>query len=338
MEDFARKSVHALSHGQKKRICVAGILAMEPQVIILDEPTAGLDPFGVHSLMHLLEDLNKNAGITMIMATHVVDLVPFFMSRSPFSAKARSSVSGPRRRFSAIRESDRTGASASAAGGGADARAENPRSCQSPPYSLDRRRGAARDFALAFGAGCDVEGLEGDPWVAQGAARCAPTKAFTNSVGAQRAAPWWDQSADASSPPTWLHYRRLCRRRRAGGGTHALRAAAGGECGAVAAGRFCRSLCFVWAGFRRGSGALLRHQGCWRRSGCDRWGRGACGGGFCRRRRGRPVCLPFRPKGNTWVRPYRNRNLRRPRHRPGDQAGAGGGRWGSGRSIRCRGR
>ena len=38
MQDFARKSIHALSHGQKKRICVAGILAMEPQVIILDEP------------------------------------------------------------------------------------------------------------------------------------------------------------------------------------------------------------------------------------------------------------------------------------------------------------
>jgi cobalt/nickel transport system ATP-binding protein len=81
MQDFARKSVHALSHGQKKRVCVAGILAMEPQVIVLDEPTAGLDPMGVHSLMHLLEDLNKKMGITMIMATHVVDLVPLFMSK-----------------------------------------------------------------------------------------------------------------------------------------------------------------------------------------------------------------------------------------------------------------
>ncbi|OGR33466.1 MAG: energy-coupling factor ABC transporter ATP-binding protein [Desulfuromonadales bacterium GWC2_61_20] len=80
MADYARKSVHALSHGQKKRICVAGILAMEPQVVILDEPTAGLDPFGVHSLMHLLQDLNKQ-GITMIMATHVIDLVPLFMSK-----------------------------------------------------------------------------------------------------------------------------------------------------------------------------------------------------------------------------------------------------------------
>ncbi len=81
MQDLARKSIHALSHGQKKRICVAGILAMKPKVIVLDEPTAGLDPMGVHSLMHLLEDLNKKEGITMIMATHVVDLVPLFMSR-----------------------------------------------------------------------------------------------------------------------------------------------------------------------------------------------------------------------------------------------------------------
>jgi cobalt/nickel transport system ATP-binding protein len=81
MEELARKSIHALSHGQKKRVCVAGVLAMQPQVIILDEPTAGLDPMGVHSLMHLLQDLNKKRGITMVMATHVVDLVPLFMSK-----------------------------------------------------------------------------------------------------------------------------------------------------------------------------------------------------------------------------------------------------------------
>ena len=89
MQDFGRKSIHALSHGQKKRICVAGILAMQPQVIILDEPTAGLDPMGVHSLMHLLEDLNKKQGITMIMATHVVDLVPLFMSKIAILSKGQ---------------------------------------------------------------------------------------------------------------------------------------------------------------------------------------------------------------------------------------------------------
>jgi len=89
MQDYARKSIHALSHGQKKRICVAGILAMQPQVIVLDEPTAGLDPMGVHSLMHLLEDLNKKQGITMVMATHVVDLVPLFMSKIAILSKGQ---------------------------------------------------------------------------------------------------------------------------------------------------------------------------------------------------------------------------------------------------------
>ncbi|PLX98128.1 MAG: energy-coupling factor ABC transporter ATP-binding protein [Desulfuromonas sp.] len=87
MQALARKSVHALSHGQKKRVCIAGILAMEPEIIILDEPTAGLDPMGVHSLMHLLEDLNRTKGITMIMATHVVDLVPLFMSKIAILSK-----------------------------------------------------------------------------------------------------------------------------------------------------------------------------------------------------------------------------------------------------------
>ncbi len=89
MQDYARKGIHALSHGQKKRVCVAGVLAMEPQVIVLDEPTAGLDPWGVHSLMHLLEDLNKKQGITMIMATHVVDLVPLFMSKIAILSKGQ---------------------------------------------------------------------------------------------------------------------------------------------------------------------------------------------------------------------------------------------------------
>jgi len=95
MQDYGRKSIHALSHGQKKRVCVAGILAMEPQVIILDEPTAGLDPMGVHSLMHLLEDLNKKQGITMIMATHVVDLVPLFMSKIAILSKGKVLRYGP---------------------------------------------------------------------------------------------------------------------------------------------------------------------------------------------------------------------------------------------------
>jgi cobalt/nickel transport system ATP-binding protein len=81
MKEFAKKAIHALSYGQSKRICVAGILAMEPEVLILDEPTSGLDPEGVKTVMKILNDLNKKQGITIILATNSVDLVPVHMDR-----------------------------------------------------------------------------------------------------------------------------------------------------------------------------------------------------------------------------------------------------------------
>lgn len=81
MMPYANKAVDALSFGQKKRVCVAGILAMRPDVLVLDEPTCGLDPAGVTSLMALLKDLNGKHGITIIMATNTVDLVPIYMGR-----------------------------------------------------------------------------------------------------------------------------------------------------------------------------------------------------------------------------------------------------------------
>ncbi len=81
MSEFADKAIHNLSHGQKKRICLAGVLAISPEVILLDEPTASLDPMGVSCIMHLLKDLNREKGITMMMATHSVDLVPVFIDR-----------------------------------------------------------------------------------------------------------------------------------------------------------------------------------------------------------------------------------------------------------------
>ena len=81
MKGFAKKAIHALSYGQSKRICIAGILAMEPEIIILDEPTSGLDPDGVKTVMKILNDLNKKQGITIILATNSVDLVPVHMDR-----------------------------------------------------------------------------------------------------------------------------------------------------------------------------------------------------------------------------------------------------------------
>lgn len=88
MSEFKDKVIHHLSYGQKKRICLAGVLAMSPKIIFLDEPTASLDPMGVSVVMHLLNKLNK-AGLTMVMATHSVDLVPLFLDRAVILSKGR---------------------------------------------------------------------------------------------------------------------------------------------------------------------------------------------------------------------------------------------------------
>ena len=80
MSGFEKKAPHHLSGGQKKRVAIAGILAMKPKYMVLDEPTAGLDPQGVEDLSKLLKELNAE-GITIIISTHEVDLVPNYASR-----------------------------------------------------------------------------------------------------------------------------------------------------------------------------------------------------------------------------------------------------------------
>lgn len=89
MEEFAGKSIHHLSFGQKKRICIAGLLAMGHEVLLLDEPTAGLDPMGEYKMMGLLTRLNREKGVTIVMATHSVDLVPLFLDRLYILSRGR---------------------------------------------------------------------------------------------------------------------------------------------------------------------------------------------------------------------------------------------------------
>jgi len=72
MEKFADKAVHNLSFGQKKRVCIAGVLAMEPELLVLDEPMAGLDVIAQHEFMAVLDDLHAR-GITLLLATHDID-------------------------------------------------------------------------------------------------------------------------------------------------------------------------------------------------------------------------------------------------------------------------
>ncbi len=81
MEGYGKRSIHHLSFGEKKRICIAGLLAMGQEILLLDEPTDGLDPMGEYRMMNLLMRLNKEQGITMVMATHRVDMVPLFLDR-----------------------------------------------------------------------------------------------------------------------------------------------------------------------------------------------------------------------------------------------------------------
>jgi len=81
VSQYADAPTHALSFGQKKRVAIAGVLAMEPEVIILDEPTAGLDPKGVSDILSLLLHLRKQQRLTVILSTHEIDLVPLYCDK-----------------------------------------------------------------------------------------------------------------------------------------------------------------------------------------------------------------------------------------------------------------
>ncbi|MBN0919471.1 energy-coupling factor transporter ATPase [[Mycoplasma] gypis] len=72
-ESYLQRSPFNLSGGQKRRVALAGILAMQPKYLILDEPTAGLDPAGVEQMLQLFANLNKEEGKTVIIVTHDLD-------------------------------------------------------------------------------------------------------------------------------------------------------------------------------------------------------------------------------------------------------------------------
>ena len=70
MYAYRTHAPHLLSGGQKQRIAIAGVIAMQPRCIVLDEPTAMLDPIGRREVMNTIHKLNKTHGITMILITH----------------------------------------------------------------------------------------------------------------------------------------------------------------------------------------------------------------------------------------------------------------------------
>lgn len=73
MAEYKRYAPHLLSGGQKQRIAIAGVLAMKPQCIVFDEPTAMLDPSGRKEVMNNIKELHKKYGITIVLITHYMD-------------------------------------------------------------------------------------------------------------------------------------------------------------------------------------------------------------------------------------------------------------------------
>ncbi|MBR4308377.1 MAG: energy-coupling factor transporter ATPase [Oscillospiraceae bacterium] len=80
-EDLLQKSPFELSGGQKRRAAIAGVLAMEPEIIIFDEPTAGLDPAGCASLLNNIAQYRKDSGATILMVSHSMDDVAMLADR-----------------------------------------------------------------------------------------------------------------------------------------------------------------------------------------------------------------------------------------------------------------
>jgi cobalt/nickel transport system ATP-binding protein len=91
MEDYIRRVSHHLSVGEKKRIAIATVLSMDPEILILDEPSAGLDPRARRGLIELLRELPQ----TMIVATHDLPLVRELLPRTIIMDGGRISADGP---------------------------------------------------------------------------------------------------------------------------------------------------------------------------------------------------------------------------------------------------
>ena len=80
-DEYYKKSPFELSGGQKRRVAIAGILAMEPSVLVLDEPTAGLDPRGRDEILNLLSELHEKRKLTVILVSHSMEDVANYVER-----------------------------------------------------------------------------------------------------------------------------------------------------------------------------------------------------------------------------------------------------------------
>ena len=99
LKEFRQRYIHELSFGEKKRVALAGALAMGSQVLLLDEPTSGIDPVGASEIFQLLHRLSCEQGITIIMATQNVDMIPVYASRIALLSRGKIEVAAPVKDF-----------------------------------------------------------------------------------------------------------------------------------------------------------------------------------------------------------------------------------------------
>lgn len=112
-EEIYEKSPFELSGGQKRRVAIAGVLAMNPEVLILDEPTAGLDPKGRDEILQAIKDLHDQRGITVILVSHSMEDVAKLVDRIIVMHRGKAAMQGtPKEIFSHVRELEQMGLAA----------------------------------------------------------------------------------------------------------------------------------------------------------------------------------------------------------------------------------
>ncbi len=112
-DEYFYQSPFDLSGGQKRRVAIAGVIAMKPQVLILDEPTAGLDPKGRDEILGLISKLHETMGITVILVSHSMEDVADYVDRIIVMNKGQVAFDGePKAVFSHYEELEKIGLAA----------------------------------------------------------------------------------------------------------------------------------------------------------------------------------------------------------------------------------
>jgi len=100
IEDLRERAPHELSGGQQQRVAIASVLAMQPDIIVFDEPTSFLDPLGAQRIFEVISDLNRKLGITVILVEHRLDLAAKYASHVIIMDEGRIALDGePREIF-----------------------------------------------------------------------------------------------------------------------------------------------------------------------------------------------------------------------------------------------